>query len=693
MGRTFRTVLIALASALLISPALAANNAGGTASLSWASDVQMTDRSSLPTGVVPLYLNLYNVPDLVQLAVDVRWSTNDGAEHCYYLVPSNSIDGICGETSYMSPPGTFEGDSSYTWRTSFNGSSRNCVVYLVGGDHCEGEPVSFCLNFVKVLDSNGRVDLLDITGNATVVGGIADGCPANIQNVAPRVLAAGEQTTLTITGTNFGAATWVTLQNSGASLTSSSIVDRDPNTIRATFNVPRPFSGSTSVVVGAGVNMPDTLSGCLYVQQPDASAYKPDEVLVWFKPGVATLAIGQSSAPLNAVTFNPSSVSATFAAVGAVDLRMLTPTASLENLSGLDTGQLDTYVVALADTNVIQAIASLMADTAHFVCAEPNWVRRAQSAPPSDPLFSRQWWLNNTGQFFGGPGPGRDLDALAAWDLGPGLTPVSVVVLDTGVDIGHPEFGGRAIYGPNEVDTTATSDDDAQGSLGTSVAGIIAAGQNGFGVVGIDPTAGIVGIKVLNAAGRGYDSQVSAGVDWSRTHGYKIINLSLGGAPASAITELVYKNAYMSGMGVCASAGNDWSYGNGYPSAYAPFVIAVGAYMNDGSHWYNGNMPWDSLGSLGVGCMPAGQNGTNHGIELHFLAPGGWFIETTRSRATGSYWNIRDTSLPDTNTITCANGFGGTSAAAPAAAGTAALVQSIVRPVGTVLTGEDLDQI
>lgn len=562
-------------------------------------------------------------------------------------------------------------------------SIAHWVVELVGGSRGQ----------LKVMAPDPADSTSVIESNEVTFNGGVGGYFTTIQGVSPRLLAAGQQTTLRITGTNFGAATQVTLLNRGISLDATSVAERDPNTINATFSVPRSFIGSTSVVVGSDANRPDTLIDCLYVEQPDASAYKADEVLVWFRPGVTTLASGQTSAALNAVTFNPSSVSATLAAAGAVDLRMLTPSATRENLAGLHTGQLDTYVVALVDTNVIQAIATLSADTAHVICAEPNWMRRAQSAPPSDPLFAKQWWLNNTGQFFGGPGPGRDLDALRAWDFGPGLTPTTVVVLDTGVDIAHPEFGGRAIYGINEVDTTATADDDAPHSHGTSVAGIIAAGRDGLGVVGIDPTAGIVSVKVLDNRGNGTEAQINAGVDWARTHGYKIINLSLGGGEASIIEELIYKNAYMSGMAVFAATGNDWSEGNQYPAAYAPYVIAVGAFMNDGSHWHVFDSPWDSLGGLGPACQYYWYGGTNYGPEMHFLAPGGWFIETTRSVATGMYWDIRDTSQPDTISTACNNGFSGTSAASPAAAGTAALVQSIVRPIGTLLTGEDLDQI
>jgi hypothetical protein len=124
--------------------------------------------------------------------------------------------------------------------------------------------------------------------------------------------------------------------------------------------------------------------------------------------------------------------------------------------------------------------------------------------------------------------------------------------------------------------------------------------------------------------------------------------------------------------------GNDNGRTTVYPAAYSPFTIAVGAMMHTKVRWDDLAMPPPFVPNPNFNCYPCG---SNTGPHIRFVAPGGEYIETTRSRATGSYWAL-DPNLGE-------YGFGGTSAATPAAAGTAALVQSLA----PMLTGEDLAQV
>ena len=229
------------------------------------------------------------------------------------------------------------------------------------------------------------------------------------------------------------------------------------------------------------------------IAQPQP-AYHPNHVIVCFRPGVVSLPSGQTAAADNAACFTPAEVRAQLETVGATALSMATPTVTAENLTAtdpngltieLDRRQLDLYVVDLADTNIIAATEAFRADSDHVAAADPDWLRHTMLVP-NDPLFFKQGWLHNTGQFNGVIG--RDLHAVAAWDQSTGVSsPVDVVVIDSGSDPSHPDLAGRVINGPNYVTAGPPYDDDVQVSHGTSVSGIIAAaGNDGLGVAGVN---------------------------------------------------------------------------------------------------------------------------------------------------------------------------------------------------------------
>lgn len=419
---------------------------------------------------------------------------------------------------------------------------------------------------------------------------------------------------------------------------------------------------------------------------PPEVRYNASRIVVWFKPGIVDLPAGRTSARVEDALYASSSVPSHLAAIGAQGIEMLTPTATLENLvvtdgagtRPLDPAQLDMYRVTLADTNVCAAVSALSTDP-DVLEASLDRMRHTQLVP-NDQLFSKQWWLRNTGQYNGVVG--ADLHATNAWDRIAGLLslPVDVVVIDMGVDVGHSELAGRVIDGPNYVTSGLPNDDDVVGSHGTSLAGIIGAqGNNSAGVAGGDWNARIVRIKACDDGGHCPVSNTSAAVDWARVHGYRIVNLSLGGPGSSQAEQIVFKNAFLAGMAVFAAMGNDNGRTTHYPAAYSPFTIAVGAMMHKGVRWDDTQIT-DSwfVPNPNVDCYPCG---SNTGPHIRFVAPGGRFIETTRSRSTGSYWALNPTSGQ--------YGFGGTSAATPVAAATAALLQSLE----PTLTGEDLAEV
>ena len=125
---------------------------------------------------------------------------------------------------------------------------------------------------------------------------------------------------------------------------------------------------------------------------------------------------------------------------------------------------------------------------------------------PDDADFGRLWGLRNTGQTVNGTAgtAGSDIDAAAAWDLGPGIPDVIVAVIDTGADLDHPDLKANILQRGGEdwdfADVHDPTPSDADGH-GTHVAGTAAAVDNTAGVVGVAPGCRIMPLRVNLTAG------------------------------------------------------------------------------------------------------------------------------------------------------------------------------------------------
>ncbi|MEU6114318.1 S8 family serine peptidase [Streptomyces sp. NPDC047117] len=174
------------------------------------------------------------------------------------------------------------------------------------------------------------------------------------------------------------------------------------------------------------------------------------------------------------------------------------------------------------------------------------------------------------------------LDALklpAAWQTARG-DDVVIAVVDTGVDLDHPDLKSRLVRGTDVVDDD--SDPTDHNGHGTHVAGIAAAAtDNGVGVAGGAPGAKVMPVRVLTAAGSGSKEDITHGILWAAEHGADVINLSLGetglmakllrgGALNRAIT-----TAHDEGTVVVAAAGNEGA--ETQPYRLTTPVLVVGA--------------------------------------------------------------------------------------------------------------------
>jgi len=164
---------------------------------------------------------------------------------------------------------------------------------------------------------------------------------------------------------------------------------------------------------------------------------------------------------------------------------------------------------------------------------------------PTDPDVDKQWALVSF-----------PFSALWACSKGAGIT---VGIVDSGVQGDHPDLAGRVLGGASidkGVVTLGGGSTDVNGH-GTHVAGIIGAGINGVGIVGVAPEVTLLPVRVLDSTGTGLNSDIGAGISWAVDHGANVINISIGSSVNSAVVSSAVDYAVQRGVTVVAAAGNN----------------------------------------------------------------------------------------------------------------------------------------
>jgi thermitase len=223
------------------------------------------------------------------------------------------------------------------------------------------------------------------------------------------------------------------------------------------------------------------------------------------------------------------------------------------------------------------------------VYAEPNYTATATVLPtPDDPSYNSQWALTKT-------------QAVAGWSLFPGSYGVgggaTIGILDTGVDVAHPDLASQidtagAANCVNESETCEAGPALDDAGHGTHTAGIAAAAaNNGFGVAGTAFSSRVMPVKVLGAVGGSY-AAVTNGILWAAQHGARVISLSLGGwFYSKTLCDAVRIATESYGALVVASAGNGGGPYVLYPAG-CPGAVAVAA-TNASDHAAS----WSNFGS------------------------------------------------------------------------------------------------
>jgi subtilisin len=153
---------------------------------------------------------------------------------------------------------------------------------------------------------------------------------------------------------------------------------------------------------------------------------------------------------------------------------------------------------------------------------------------------------------------------------------VKVCVVDTGIDMTHPDLKGNIAGGWNALDNSSNFKDD--NGHGTHVSGTIAAVNNAIGVVGVAPKASLYGVKVLDASGSGSFDAVIAGMQWCVQNHMQVASMSLGADQGNDSLKETVAAMAKGGVTLIAAAGNSGPGAGtvGYPAGY-PGAIAIAA--------------------------------------------------------------------------------------------------------------------
>ena len=443
-------------------------------------------------------------------------------------------------------------------------------------------------------------------------------------------------------------------------------------------------------VTGANANAPFPDPSGAGAKADGDARYMPDRLLVRLKPASASRARLPQGTTSSSGLLGIASLDAVGAQVGAISAARAIETP--QNRSKASELGLDNWMlIKLAPgSDVDAAVAAYNADP-NVVVAEPDYLFQLL-VTPNDVLYSTHWGHNNrgqmrafnynSGQHTGAPvgTVGFDINAETGWS-GPngfGVASTIIAILDTGVNMSHPDL--NIISGYDAGDNDPNPEDDSNSTdagHGTGCAGLAAGkANNSIGACGSAPGCSIMAVKISNSAGQLMTTAVASGLIWAADHGADIVSMSFGlglhsSPPAWVEAAIEYANA--AGVVMFAGTGNNNNFVL-YPASN-PLVIGVGAASPCGGRKRSAT----SLSFLAPGVSPDPNNytcdnerwwGSNFGPAIKdapdavdILAP--TMLPTTDIQGAGGF------AAGDYVTH-----FNGASCSTPVAAGVGALIKS-----------------
>jgi subtilisin family serine protease len=253
--------------------------------------------------------------------------------------------------------------------------------------------------------------------------------------------------------------------------------------------------------------------------------------------------------------------------------------------------------VVVARAGEATAVAARLQNDPRVVSVVPDAVGAVADWPaaqsePADPL-----WADDQFDM-------RLIGLPEAWTVSIGSADVVVAVLDTGYEASHEDLVSVPIASQYNARTGTQSITDGYGH-GTHVAGTIAAGtNNALGVASMAPGVTIMPVKILDSNGYGYWSDFLEGVDWARTHGASVINMSLGSGLSSsqiAAFQPTFTAAWNAGIVIVAAAGNNNNNTPFYPASFANVISVSASNNSDTKAGFSNFGPNVDLAAPGVG--------------------------------------------------------------------------------------------
>jgi subtilisin family serine protease len=227
---------------------------------------------------------------------------------------------------------------------------------------------------------------------------------------------------------------------------------------------------------------------------------------------------------------------------------------------------------------------------------------------PNDPYWPYEWHMT-------------DITADKAWDTVKGDPSVVVAIMDTGLEVTHPDLAANVWTNPGEIPGNGI-DDDGNGYVddvhgydfaygdadpddvyghGTACAGIVAAVQdNSIGVTGVAPRCQVAGIKAANNSGYFYDSANVPAFVYLADMGMKVVSMSFFADQVTPAERDAVDYCWSKGVVLCAAAGNDSSVIPYYPGAYEHVISVAATDGGDNRAWFSDYGSWVDVAAPGV---------------------------------------------------------------------------------------------
>ncbi len=221
----------------------------------------------------------------------------------------------------------------------------------------------------------------------------------------------------------------------------------------------------------------------------------------------------------------------------------------------------------------------------------------------SEPYADMQWALEK-------------IEIATLWQLTTGNPDITVAVLDTGIDSKHQDLSGQVVAEHNFTDTSNSGDVHGHG---THIAGIIAAKDNGVGIIGIAPDVSLINVKVADDIGTCSLSDLAKGIVWAVDNGADVINISIEIRESLPQLESAISYAWRNGALIIAAAGNDGSETPVYPASYDNCLAVAALSENDNlvmlsnyGNWVDVVAPGDDIYST----LPGDEYGYKSGTSF-----------------------------------------------------------------------------